>query len=117
MGIDVAEDPFMTFEEAGEILGGKDRPISRQSLNKLLDEGKLKDNGFPHKARRISRRSLNAYIAQLEEGESACPEPESPPSPRTRRSAPVTSTMRPVGQDTRSLKSPMDVVTQLLSVP
>ncbi|HEU4984618.1 MAG TPA: hypothetical protein VFT58_03170, partial [Nitrososphaera sp.] len=63
----MVDDPFMTFEECGQLLGGR-RPLSRKTLNWLIRQGELRDNGLPHKARRIVRASALALVGRIEAG-------------------------------------------------
>jgi hypothetical protein len=62
------EERFLTFKAVGIMLGGREQPLGRPMLNRLLARGDLIDNGLPHKARRISRKSVNALLTRMEEG-------------------------------------------------
>lgn len=69
----MSENRFITFEQAGTMLGGDDRPMTREMLNRLIREGALRDNGLLFKARRVSRKSVLDLLNRMEEGVPVCP--------------------------------------------
>lgn len=63
-------DAFLTLDEVARILGGAERPFSRDMIERLLQQGRLQDNGATRKLRRVLRSSVDALIRDIEQGGS-----------------------------------------------
>ena len=63
-------DPFLTLEEAAAMLGGTERPFSRDTIERLIAHDRLQDNGARRKLRRVLRSSVDALIRDIAEGGS-----------------------------------------------
>src|SRR5262245_44283219 len=56
------DEEFITIQEAGELLGGKEHPFSRFIIKRLIAAGRLQDNKARRKLHRILRSSVEALI-------------------------------------------------------
>ena len=67
-GSDAAEasSPLFTFEKTRHYIGG-DRPVSKDTIYRLIAKGKLVSVMISPRIRRITRASCDAYIAELVE--------------------------------------------------
>jgi hypothetical protein len=46
----MTQERFLTLDEAAIMLGGTERPFSRATVERMIQQGRLKDNGPPRAA-------------------------------------------------------------------
>lgn len=59
------QSPLLSINEARRYLGGQDLPKSRDYIYRLLRDGELESLLLSPRSRRITRASLEAFLARL----------------------------------------------------
>lgn len=67
------DSPLLSINEARRYLGGQDLPKSRDYIYRLLRDGELESVLLSQRSRRITRESLEAFLARLTDSATATP--------------------------------------------